>query len=70
MSVADTMQGDHVRELAQRLDTLSATPAGASLPPGSRETVDEMLDRLESGELRAAVRDESGRWNAVPWGLS
>jgi 2,3,4,5-tetrahydropyridine-2,6-dicarboxylate N-succinyltransferase len=34
---------------------------------GSRGAVERLLDALESGTLRAAVRDTDGVWRAVPW---
>ncbi len=33
----------------------------------ARAVIDELLSALEAGQLRAAERDESGNWNAVPW---
>ena len=33
----------------------------------TRIAVEDLLDALERGDVRAAVRDESGRWNAVTW---
>jgi 2,3,4,5-tetrahydropyridine-2-carboxylate N-succinyltransferase len=53
--------------LAERIDALAATPADARLAEDAGEIVDELLDRLEAGELRSAMRDASGRWAAVPW---
>ena len=55
------------RELASRIETLAATPAGAPRPEETADVVDELLDRLEAGDLRAARRDDDGRWSAVPW---
>ena len=33
----------------------------------ARGAVDALLSALEAGTVRAAERDESGAWNAVPW---
>ncbi len=54
-------------ELARRIDEHAATPADASLPPDTGTVIDELLRALERGEVRAAERDESGAWHAVPW---
>jgi len=53
--------------LAQRIDELSATPAGAPLADDAEAVVDALLSALERGEIRAAERDASGDWRAVPW---
>jgi 2,3,4,5-tetrahydropyridine-2-carboxylate N-succinyltransferase len=49
--------------LRERIEEALADPAG----PGSRNVVDDLLSALEAGEVRAAERDASGTWNAVPW---
>jgi 2,3,4,5-tetrahydropyridine-2-carboxylate N-succinyltransferase len=54
-------------ELVARVEALSATPPGGSLPPDAEQVVSRVLDALESGEVRAARRDEAGTWCAVPW---
>jgi 2,3,4,5-tetrahydropyridine-2,6-dicarboxylate N-succinyltransferase len=53
--------------LEHSIRELASTPAGESLPSGSRDVVDELLNALERGELRAAERHENGEWTAVPW---
>jgi 2,3,4,5-tetrahydropyridine-2-carboxylate N-succinyltransferase len=53
--------------LAQRIDELSATPAGTALADDAEAVVDALLSALERGEIRAAERDASGEWRAVPW---
>ncbi|MFN2567881.1 MAG: 2,3,4,5-tetrahydropyridine-2,6-dicarboxylate N-succinyltransferase [Gemmatimonadaceae bacterium] len=55
------------RDLATRIDTLAATPAGERLPPAAVETVAELLDALERGEVRAAECGADGAWSAVAW---
>jgi len=54
-------------DFAARLLRAADTPAGAALPGDAEQLVDELLSALERGEIRAAQRDEQGRWNAVPW---
>ena len=56
-----------VADLASRVETLSATPAGQPLPRDAEECVNELLDALERGELRAAERAGNGAWRAVRW---
>ena len=54
-------------DLHARIESLAATAAGQPLPPDALTVIDELLARLELGELRAARRDEDGAWRAVPW---
>jgi 2,3,4,5-tetrahydropyridine-2-carboxylate N-succinyltransferase len=54
-------------EFAERVLRYADTPAGESLPADAESLVDSLLGALERGELRAAERDASGTWNAVPW---
>lgn len=53
--------------LERRIDALFATPPGEPLEADAEAVVDALLARLEAGEVRSAVRDEDGRWSAVPW---
>jgi len=56
------------RELEKRIDSLSSTAQGAQLPDDARTVVRKLLDALETGQVRAATKDEaSGEWHAVPW---
>ena len=56
------------RDLEKRINDLSATPSGETLPDDARAAVRHLLDALEEGSLRAATRDAaSGEWRAVPW---
>lgn len=59
MSIDDTLQ--------PLVDQLAATPAGTELPRNARQVVDALLAGLEEGIVRAAERDASGVWRAVPW---
>jgi len=52
--------------IEQRIDDASAGSASAS-SDDARLAVEELLQLLERGEVRAARRDESGEWSAVPW---
>jgi 2,3,4,5-tetrahydropyridine-2-carboxylate N-succinyltransferase len=54
-------------DLAFRLDTIAATPAGEPLPADTEAVTLQLLHRLERGEARAAVRADDGGWSAVPW---
>jgi 2,3,4,5-tetrahydropyridine-2-carboxylate N-succinyltransferase len=54
-------------QLESRVEALSRTPAGESLRDDARGVVDELLRRLERGEIRAATRAEDGAWSAVAW---
>ena len=60
---APTEAGD----LETRVESLARTPAGEALPDYAAEAVEELLERLERGDLRAAVRRDDGTWAAVPW---
>lgn len=61
------MASDAVATLERDVDRLAATPAGQSLPPDAESVVNALLDALEHGDVRAARRDEQGRWHAVAW---
>ena len=52
--------------IEQRIDEASADSASAA-SEDARLAVEELLLLLERGEVRAARRDESGEWSAVPW---
>ena len=61
------MSASH-RDLAKRIEELSAVRAGDRLPEDARVAVRELLDAIEADEVRAAERDEvTGDWRAVPW---
>ena len=53
--------------LQQRIERALADAAAGSSPASARGVVDDLLAALEAGEVRAAQRDESGEWKAVPW---
>jgi 2,3,4,5-tetrahydropyridine-2-carboxylate N-succinyltransferase len=51
----------------ERLLACAYTPPGEPLPPDAEDLVSALLAKLERGHVRAAERDASGKWNAVPW---
>jgi 2,3,4,5-tetrahydropyridine-2-carboxylate N-succinyltransferase len=53
--------------LETRIEQLSAEPDAAKLGTGVYKVLDELLDALEAGTVRAAEQDASRAWHAVPW---
>lgn len=53
--------------LARRISVLAALKPGEASPDDPLVVVDELLTQLEAGAIRAAERDASGTWRAVPW---
>ena len=53
--------------LEQRIEQLSAETNAKKLGKNAERAVNELLDALETGELRAAVQDRRGHWTAVQW---
>lgn len=53
--------------LAARIAALAALAPGAAAPEDPIAVIDELLTQLEGGAIRAAARDASGTWRAVPW---
>ena len=54
-------------ELEGAIEQFAATAAGEPVPAAAKDVVDAVLDALERGELRAARREQDGKWQAVPW---
>lgn len=54
-------------QLETRILELAALPAGTPTPEDAVAVIESLLAALESGTLRSATRDASGRWQAVPW---
>lgn len=54
-------------DLEQRIEAFAAAQDASLLGDETRRAVNELLDQLEQGIVRAAVRDDEGRWTAVPW---
>lgn len=53
--------------LEREIERFAATPSGEALPAGTGAAVEQVLDALEAGTLRAARRDDNGTWQAVAW---
>jgi 2,3,4,5-tetrahydropyridine-2,6-dicarboxylate N-succinyltransferase len=53
--------------LEERIRALHAMPSGEALPDDATTAVHELLNRLERGEVRSAVRGDDGTWRAVAW---
>lgn len=53
--------------LEMRVEAALAETKARRISPAVRDVVDELLAQLETGIVRAAARDESGKWSAVPW---
>lgn len=53
-------------ELQRSVEQLAATPAGTR-DSEARVVVAALLGHLEAGTVRAAIRADDGRWQAVPW---
>jgi 2,3,4,5-tetrahydropyridine-2-carboxylate N-succinyltransferase len=51
----------------QRIGAFIDTPAAQMPVDDVERTVTALLGALERGEVRAAVRDDQGRWHAVAW---
>jgi 2,3,4,5-tetrahydropyridine-2-carboxylate N-succinyltransferase len=56
----------NVDELSARIDRYAGTAAGEPLPKDAASAVDELLDALERGEVRAASC-VGAEWRAVAW---
>ena len=56
----------NVAEMSERIERIAGTPAGESLPTDAAMAVEQLLDALERGEVRAASR-VGDEWHAVPW---
>ncbi|MDA1081856.1 MAG: 2,3,4,5-tetrahydropyridine-2,6-dicarboxylate N-succinyltransferase [Gemmatimonadetes bacterium] len=53
--------------LSERIAEMAALPAGSPAPSDAFDVIESLLSQLESGTLRAAEREASGVWRAVPW---
>jgi len=54
-------------DLAGRILAYSAAPSREAMPAGAIDAVNELLDALERGEVRAAQKEGNGEWKAVRW---
>jgi len=55
-----------LESLEQRIESAASAPA-TEHSPDARAAVEELLQLLESGEVRSARPDANGSWSAVPW---
>ena len=62
-----SMSAADISALQARVEALFALPPGCETPDDAARAVSSLLDALESGELRSAVRADDGAWHAVPW---
>lgn len=53
--------------LAARISAVASLAPGDAAPEDPIGLIDELLTRLEAGQVRAAERDDRGTWRAVPW---
>lgn len=53
-------------QLEQQIERLFPL-AVEKLPPETEAVVGSLLEALEAGEVRSAVKDKKGHWKAVPW---
>lgn len=56
-----------VTGLRDRVEAALAEREAGGDARAARHVVEDLLEALETGAVRAAERDESGTWNAVPW---
>jgi 2,3,4,5-tetrahydropyridine-2-carboxylate N-succinyltransferase len=54
-------------DLEERIIAYAAAPTREAMPAGAIGAVNELLDALERGEVRAAKKESNGEWTAVPW---
>jgi 2,3,4,5-tetrahydropyridine-2-carboxylate N-succinyltransferase len=58
---------EELKDLEARIERFSAEPDAAKLGRKARSAVEDLLDLLQEGTVRAASRDKRGFWSAVPW---
>lgn len=66
ITISGRQPGDP-EQLAARIPSIAATPAGEPLPHDTLDVVTGLLDALEAGRVRAALHSGNGDWHAVPW---
>lgn len=54
-------------DLETRLNDPAILDGGTPLPTDAQHLFDHCIALLERGEIRAAQKDASGQWHAVPW---
>lgn len=58
---------DDLAELQLKIEEYSALQDIGKLRRKARSAVEDLLDELEAGTVRAAERDSRGNWSAVTW---
>ncbi|MDQ6770870.1 MAG: 2,3,4,5-tetrahydropyridine-2,6-dicarboxylate N-succinyltransferase [Gemmatimonadota bacterium] len=62
------MSTSSIGDVERRVEALAATASGSPLPGDARAVVEQLLDALERGTVRAAEKEAAtGQWRAVPW---
>ncbi|MGH7678572.1 MAG: 2,3,4,5-tetrahydropyridine-2,6-dicarboxylate N-succinyltransferase [Gemmatimonadaceae bacterium] len=61
------MSTEELQELEARINSFSAETDASKLGRKARSAVNDLLDALEEGVVRAATCDRRGVWSAVPW---
>ena len=56
-----------LKDLESRIEEFFADTDPQKAARAKRKAVDQLLDALEAGEVRAAQRSSRGAWTAVPW---
>ncbi len=54
-------------DLEARLSDPDILDSGMPIPPDAQQLFEHAIALMERGEIRAARRDDDGRWHAVPW---
>lgn len=52
-------------DLEHRVDAIASDPTAS--PASARDVVEQLLELLENGTVRAATRGDDGAWSSVPW---
>src|SRR3954469_23355789 len=52
--------------LREKIEAYAAIPPDQKLPRNTRKLVDDLLDALERGDVRAAFHG-GGKWQGIPW---
>jgi 2,3,4,5-tetrahydropyridine-2,6-dicarboxylate N-succinyltransferase len=58
---------DELSDLAAKIEKYSAETDEKNLGRRARSAVEELLDAIEEGHVRAAACDKRGNWTAVEW---
>ena len=61
------MTPEELSDLEAKIEKYSAETDGKNLGRRARSAVEELLDAIEEGHVRAAVCDKRGNWAAVQW---